>query len=227
MVLKTKHFVASNLSAFYFHLIKDRLYCDSASSLERRSAVTALSQILAHLKLAMHPILPVLTAEIHSCQQQQLADDSKNVKDFVLDSESVLVLSSAWKNPALAQFIEQIAQLKAKALSRLSEMGKPPELKGHDLAVVVSSCNCPVPICGPELREIFQSASATVVQSGDEWSSPDDPEVMTVESDDRTIAVMAKSTGLMLCPRCRLMSRQDVAAEICDRCFAAVKSFTS
>ena len=44
--LSVNHFVSNQLSAFYFHLIKDRLYCDAETTLQRRSAVTTLWHIL-------------------------------------------------------------------------------------------------------------------------------------------------------------------------------------
>ena len=44
--LAVNHFVSNQLSAFYFHLVKDRLYCDAETSLARRSAVTTLWHIL-------------------------------------------------------------------------------------------------------------------------------------------------------------------------------------
>ena len=40
--LSINHFVSNQMSSFYFHLVKDRLYCDAVTSLERRSAVTTL-----------------------------------------------------------------------------------------------------------------------------------------------------------------------------------------
>ena len=43
VILRTQNFVASTLSGFYFHLVKDRLYCDHPNSIARRSAVTTLS----------------------------------------------------------------------------------------------------------------------------------------------------------------------------------------
>ena len=212
MVLRTQHFVASTLSAFYFHLVKDRLYCDPAESVERRSAVTALSHILAQMKVAMHPILPVMTSEIHSCQLQL----GEKVGDFVLASESDrAALFSSWKDTGLVRTVDTVLEAKTKALTCLSDGVKPPDLKAHDV-VVVSDLSLP---SGPELREIFGSASA--VHSDEVWSR-DDPEVMTVESACRTVVVMAKPTELMLCPRCRLMSRRDLTDEICCRCRSAV-----
>jgi isoleucyl-tRNA synthetase len=52
--LAVNHFVSNHLSAFYFHLIKDRLYCAAESSLERQSAITTLWHILKAFRYQFH-----------------------------------------------------------------------------------------------------------------------------------------------------------------------------
>ena len=42
------NFCAVDMGGFYLDALKDRLYCDGAASLERRSAQTALWEILHH-----------------------------------------------------------------------------------------------------------------------------------------------------------------------------------
>ena len=54
----------ADLSSFYFHLIKDRLYCDPEDSPRRRAAVTTLFHILNILTESVAPILPILAAEL-------------------------------------------------------------------------------------------------------------------------------------------------------------------
>ena len=46
-----QRFLAQDLSAFYFHRTKDTLYCDDPDDPRRRSAVTALCNILNALKV--------------------------------------------------------------------------------------------------------------------------------------------------------------------------------
>ncbi len=56
------HFCASELSAFYFDVRKDALYCDAASSLRRRACRTVLDHLHRALTAWLAPILP-FTAE--------------------------------------------------------------------------------------------------------------------------------------------------------------------
>ena len=55
-------FMTSDLSAFYFDVRKDALYCDPASSLTRRSALTVIDQLFRCVVTWLAPVL-VFTAE--------------------------------------------------------------------------------------------------------------------------------------------------------------------
>lgn len=57
------NFCSTELSSFYFDILKDRLYTFAADSKERRSAQTALSEILVDLLKLMAPILA------HTCDE--------------------------------------------------------------------------------------------------------------------------------------------------------------
>ncbi|MBF0134306.1 MAG: isoleucine--tRNA ligase [Magnetococcales bacterium] len=57
-------FCAVDMGAFYLDILKDRLYCDGADSLSRRSAQTVLDHILNALVRLMAPILSFTAEEI-------------------------------------------------------------------------------------------------------------------------------------------------------------------
>lgn len=58
------HFCSVDLSAFYLDVIKDRLYCERAGSLPRRSAQTALFSIARALAIVLAPILSHTADEV-------------------------------------------------------------------------------------------------------------------------------------------------------------------
>lgn len=58
-------FCVEDLSAFYFDLVKDRLYSEKPDSVERRSIQTTLSHVLENLLRLMAPVLPFLAEEVH------------------------------------------------------------------------------------------------------------------------------------------------------------------
>ena len=58
------YFCAAELSAFYFDVLKDRLYCEGARSRVRRSARTALYDLLQAITRLMAPILTFTAEEV-------------------------------------------------------------------------------------------------------------------------------------------------------------------
>ncbi len=56
------HFLNTDLSAFYFDIRKDTLYCEAPSSVKRSAALTVIDLLLHHITLWLAPILS-FTAE--------------------------------------------------------------------------------------------------------------------------------------------------------------------
>jgi isoleucyl-tRNA synthetase len=56
-------YAAADLSSFYLDVLKDRLYCDAAAGVRRRSAQTVLHRIAGDLCLLLAPVLPFTTDE--------------------------------------------------------------------------------------------------------------------------------------------------------------------
>ena len=72
-------FCVVDLSSFYFDIIKDRLYCDEAEGLERRSAQTALYLILDAMTRMFAPILAFTCDEVWLTMPHRAEDDGRNV----------------------------------------------------------------------------------------------------------------------------------------------------
>lgn len=58
------NYIRRDLSAFYLDIVKDRLYCDSVSSLNRQAALTVLHHHLVYLLTSLGPVLPHLVEEV-------------------------------------------------------------------------------------------------------------------------------------------------------------------
>lgn len=58
------HFIPTDLSAFYFDIIKDTLYCDDVHSAKRRSVLTTLHHLVSVLMATLAPVVPHLTEEV-------------------------------------------------------------------------------------------------------------------------------------------------------------------
>ena len=72
-------FCVVDLSSFYFDIIKDRLYCDDAEGLGRRSAQTAIYLILDAMTRMFAPILAFTCDEIWLAMPHRKGDDERNV----------------------------------------------------------------------------------------------------------------------------------------------------
>ena len=72
-------FCVVDLSSFYFDIIKDRLYCDDADGLGRRSAQTAIYLILDAMTRMFAPILAFTCDEIWLAMPHREGDDERNV----------------------------------------------------------------------------------------------------------------------------------------------------
>ena len=60
------NFCTIDMSNFYLDILKDRLYCEGASSTERRAAQTAIYRILRDLMLICAPMIPFTAEEVWS-----------------------------------------------------------------------------------------------------------------------------------------------------------------
>ncbi|KAF0886949.1 SYIM protein, partial [Crocuta crocuta] len=92
-------FYTRELSNFYFSIIKDRLYCESAGDPRRRSCQTALAEILDVMVRSFAPILPHLAEEVF--QHVPYIKEPKSVFHT-----GWIRTSSIWKKPGLEEAIE-------------------------------------------------------------------------------------------------------------------------
>jgi isoleucyl-tRNA synthetase len=72
-------FCVVELSSFYLDIIKDRLYCEEATGLRRRSAQTALFLIVDAMAKVFSPILAFTCDEIWQAMPHLESDDARNV----------------------------------------------------------------------------------------------------------------------------------------------------
>jgi len=87
-------FANVELSAFYFDVRKDALYCDAPSSLRRRSALHVIRNIFECMVTWLAPMLPFTTEE---------AWLSRNPSAVSVHLEQFPTIPADWKNDALAE----------------------------------------------------------------------------------------------------------------------------
>ena len=98
------HFCAADLSAFYFDIRKDALYCDAASSLRRRACRSVLDSLFSCLTAWLAPIL-CFTAEEAWLQRFPGEKESVHRRPFPQ-------LPQRWRDEALAARWQTIRRLR-------------------------------------------------------------------------------------------------------------------
>ena len=110
VVARLSAFLNTDLSAFYFDIRKDALYCDAPASLRRRGALTAIEHVFRCVTLWLAPIL-VFTAEEAWLSRYPEAT-SVHLEPFPFVPE-------AWRDPALAAKWEQVRAMRAVVTAAL------------------------------------------------------------------------------------------------------------
>ncbi len=97
-------FLNSDLSAFYFDIRKDALYCDPPSSGKRKASLCAIEHIFRAVTVWLAPILPF------TCEEAWLSryPDAQSVHLEVFPA-----IPAEWRNDALAEKWEAIRQMRS------------------------------------------------------------------------------------------------------------------
>ncbi|WP_020175182.1 isoleucine--tRNA ligase [Methyloferula stellata] len=104
VVARLSAFLNTDLSAFYFDIRKDTLYCEPISSEKRRAALEAIEQIFRAVTLWLAPIL-VFTSE--ECWLARYGDTVS------VHLETFEEIPAVWRDDALAAKWEQIRRIRS------------------------------------------------------------------------------------------------------------------
>jgi len=117
--------IYNDYSAFYFHLVKDRLYADRKDSLGRRSAQTTIYQMMTILMKGLSPILCHLAEETYQ-HSLSLSETSRSGGDSIFLQgwfDNINGLES-WKDLELEQmFLDKVIPVKT-AINKLVETSR-------------------------------------------------------------------------------------------------------
>lgn len=211
---------ATELSAFYFDILKDRLYSSHPQSKERRSAQTALYYILLMLLRDMAPILSFTAEESYRYIPDALKPEAKtvfamqdlNYTDFELDE-------------TMRQNWEKLLTIRAEITKAIEPLRKSGEV-GHSLDTKVElylkeELKTALNACKTDLRAISIISQLTIK---DIKEAPVDANFSEV---DGLALVVGKAIGEK-CERCWIYSDelgQDTNhATLCPRCTEVMKA---
>lgn len=164
VVFLLSQFMNTELSAFYFDVRKDALYCDPLSSHVRKSALTVVDHLFRCLTTWLAPIL-VFTAEeawLDRYPDQKAGEGSVHLERFVQAQAS-------WLNPELAERWSKIRRVRRVVTGAL-ELERAAKRLGSSLEaapqVFVSDSDLYAALSGADLAEI-SITSGIRVESGE------------------------------------------------------------
>ena len=121
------NFCTNELSAFYFDIRKDSLYCDSKSSLVRRATRTVLDILFNHLLTLLAPIL---------CFTAEEAWQSRLGKDTSVHNQNFPKVNDSWKISEIFSKWEHLKLIR-KAVNGAIEIERKNKLLGSSLEASV------------------------------------------------------------------------------------------
>jgi isoleucyl-tRNA synthetase len=199
-------FCNSDLSAFYFEIRKDTLYCDDPDATARRACRTVMDEVFNRLTAWLAPIL-CFTAE--EAWQSRHADINHSVHLRSYDP-----VPTGWHNDAVAAKWAQIRKARQVVMSALETARNDGKIGASLQAtpMVYISADMQAAFAGQDAASLFITSSATL--SSD--AAPDG--AFQLDTIDDVAVVVAVADGEK-CARCWKITPEVTAdVDICSRC---------
>ena len=190
------HFCATDLSAYYFDIRKDALYCDPHNSPRRKAARTVLDQLHRCLTTWLAPVL-VFTAEE--------AWAARFGPETSVHEQQFPAIPSEWRDDALAEKWARVRAIRRDVTMELEAM--------RQAGDIGSSLQAEVTLSFPE--------GADQLLSKEDWA--DNLIVSKVGFLTADLMVHAVKAEAEKCARCwRVLREVDATTKLCDRCTEAL-----
>jgi isoleucyl-tRNA synthetase len=152
-------FMTTDLSAFYFDIRKDALYCDPISSVTRKACLTVLDQLFRATATWLAPMLP-FTAEEAWLARYPGSDGSVHLELFA-------AIPAAWADPALAEKWRKLRNVR-RVVTGAIEIERAGKRIGASLeaapVVYVSDPDLFATLVEIDLAEVSITSAATLVE---------------------------------------------------------------
>ena len=204
------HFCANDLSAFYFDIRKDCLYCDRADSSRRAATLFVLEQTFKCLLRWLAPVLCFTCDEAWEVYCQQSNTPYKHLHD-VISEQGLPAADEGWLDEDLSEQWARIRQVRGVVTSALE--------RAREAQMIGSSLDAHVDVYGGQGIDV-DWAEVAIVSSYEQHSGDAPAGAHRIEGVDGVACVVAKHTGVK-CPRC--WQRHGAGAGLCGRCEAAEK----
>jgi len=214
------NFCTVDLSAFYFDVRKDSLYCDRADNIKRRAARTVLDELFNCLTAWLAPFI---------CFTAEEAWLARNPDDSATGSVHLRTfpdIPEAWRNDALAEKWRDIRRLR-RVVTGAIELERAEKRMGSSLQ------SAPVVYTTAEYMDVFESLDAgeLFITSGARIENgPAPADAFTLE-DVKDVAVVPAPASGDKCERCYQILDEvggnDEFPNVCNRCADAAQHATA
>jgi len=123
------------MSSIYMDVLKDRIYCDAADSLSRRSAQTAMYRILDSLVRMLAPIL------VHTAEEAWAAMKIKSEKVETVHLAQIPEVDNSIDCTADEPRWQKLMELRDEVLRVLEGLRRDKKIASNQEACVTISCN--------------------------------------------------------------------------------------
>jgi isoleucyl-tRNA synthetase len=201
------NFCAVEMSSIYMDLLKDRMYCDPADSLSRRSAQTAMSVILDALIRMLAPILVHTAEETWSVMKYK----SSNADSIHLADMPKVDTSIDWQKDEPKW--DKLMELRDKVLVTLEPLRKDKIIGSNQESSVTIHCNNDDALA-IETFGVKNFAALCIVSE------------VNLEKSATETTVSAKKSPHQKCQRCwnywPSVGKNTKFPDICERCVSVV-----
>ncbi len=204
------HFCATDLSAFYFDVRKDALYCDRLDSIRRRSARMVLDHLFNTLCTWLAPVL-VFTCE--EAWRSRHADGAESVHLQLFPK-----IPETWHQPALGRKWERVRAVRRTVTGAL-------EIERREKRIGASLQAAPRVFTDPATAELVADLDMAelAITSDIEISTEPAPAGAFRLDDVRDVAVSPQLARGDRCARCwQVLPTIDPVSSLCPRCRDAV-----
>jgi isoleucyl-tRNA synthetase len=207
------NFLTNDVSAFYFDIRKDALYCDAAMAKRRRATRTVMDEIFRRIVTWFAPIL---------CFTMEEAWLSRFPQAESVHLESFFAVPAGWANPKLIEKWKRIRELRRVVTGAL-ELERAAKNIGSSLEAAPT-----LYVADKTDADLLKSIpfEEVAITSGIHIVSGEAPPGAFALSDVKGMAVIANLSAGKKCERCwRVLTEVGSHAdhpELCDRCDGAV-----
>ncbi len=210
-------FCTVDLSAFYFDIRKDVLYCDDVNNELSKSIRMVLKYTLDCLVRWLAPIMTFATEEAWHAMGNTGS----------IHEEKILDLDAKWFNKDIEDKMENIREIRKVVTSALEIMRENKDVNASTEAEVIIICDTLDKEFEMQMKEICIVSNVRIFNANEfaiyKKEMNLDQETFTL-NDVKDVEVVTKKAAGIKCPRCKKVYEN--TEELCERCETVVKNWS-